>query len=211
MRPDFVARGVVFDEMSAQRAGDHQAAGLFYAAHGHAGVRGFDQHRDAARLELRHERVGDLAGQALLNLQAQREALDQARQLAQAHDLAFGQIGNVRLPHERQHVVFAHRIEGDVFEDHDFVVIFVERRFEMFAGIVAVAAENFGVHARHARGRVEQAVAFRVLADSRENFFDRAFNAFLIHSLLALLTISACRKHPPVFLLYQRRRAGVRL
>src|SRR5205823_10722071 len=91
---------------SAQHAGgDHSAAGGLHATHLHAKVASLGHHADATRFQRGVERLCHLPGQLLLDLQAAREDLDQARDLAQAHDLPFGQIAHVDLAEEGQHVV----------------------------------------------------------------------------------------------------------
>ena len=51
--------------------------------------------------------VGDLAGEALLHLQAASEDIDEARDLAESDDLAVGDVGDVHLAEEGQQVVLA--------------------------------------------------------------------------------------------------------
>ena len=62
--------------------------GLADAAHRHAQVLGLDHDDHPARLELAHQRVGDLGGQPLLHLRAPGVDVDQPGQLGQAGDPA---------------------------------------------------------------------------------------------------------------------------
>src|SRR5213593_2758540 len=62
------ARARVFAEAAADGGGDCDCAGLLHAADGHAGVLGLHDDHYADRLESVEECVGDLGGQALLDL-----------------------------------------------------------------------------------------------------------------------------------------------
>ncbi len=66
--------------------------------------------------------LGNLRGETFLNLQAARENLDQPRNFAQADDFAIGDVGDVNLAEERQHVVLAEAEHLDVFDDDHFVI-----------------------------------------------------------------------------------------
>src|SRR5687768_13207144 len=83
---DFRARRRVLFENAAQRAGDHRAAVFLRAADGHAGMDRFDDARCAHRVELFHQRVGDLSCQPLLHLRSAGVAFDESGELAQADD-----------------------------------------------------------------------------------------------------------------------------
>ena len=61
-----------------------------HAAGGHAGVAGFNHHRHALGLKMLPDGVGDLRGQPLLHLQPSREAVQHARELADADDVVAG-------------------------------------------------------------------------------------------------------------------------
>src|SRR2546430_6729406 len=56
---------------------------LFHSAHLHAEMAGFDNHADTLRSDFFLDGLGDLAGKALLNLQAAREHVDHAGDLAE--------------------------------------------------------------------------------------------------------------------------------
>ena len=115
-------------EGAAHRAGDGEGVLLGDPAHHHAQVDRLDHHRDALGLEHALERLRDLRGETLLHLQAPAEHLDQARDLREPHHLALRQVGDVRAPEERQHVVLAEAVEVDVLHDHHLVVADVEER-----------------------------------------------------------------------------------
>ena len=109
---------------------------------------------------------GDLLRQPLLNLQAAREHVHDARNFAEADHLLVRQIGHVNLAEERQHVMLAHAEELDVLHDHDLVVFHVEeravddfvddRRSSRWSGNVSAFSARSGVRIK--------AFAFRIFA-----------------------------------------------
>jgi hypothetical protein len=85
-------------------------------------VAGLDDDRDAARLQHVVDRVGDLRRQLLLDLQPARIGIHDPRKLADADDAPVRQIGDVRAPDDRHHVVLAMAFHPDVAEQNDLVV-----------------------------------------------------------------------------------------
>jgi hypothetical protein len=75
---------------------------LFDAAHHHAEVAGFADHADALGLQHFVMRFGHLVRQALLQLQAAREHVHDARDFAQPDHFILRQIGHVHGAEERQ-------------------------------------------------------------------------------------------------------------
>src|SRR5437764_367341 len=71
--------------------------------------------------------LGDLAGHALLHLQATRKHIDHASNLAEPQNTLLRKIGHVSLPEEWQQVMFAEAEELDVLHDDHFVVGHAER------------------------------------------------------------------------------------
>src|SRR5256885_3055738 len=78
---EFIARLAVVAERAAQRAGDGLGVLLLYAAHHHAQVIRLDHDADARRLEDAAERIGNLIGEPLLDLEPPRKDLDDAGNL----------------------------------------------------------------------------------------------------------------------------------
>src|SRR5207248_4034645 len=98
------------------------------APHHHAQVVRLDHHAHPARVEHLHQRVRHLVGEALLDLQAAREHLDDAWNLREADQAAVGQVRDVRPPEERQQVVLAQRVDLDVADaDQVLVPLAVQR------------------------------------------------------------------------------------
>jgi hypothetical protein len=96
------------------------------AAHHHAQMARLDDDAHALRIDGFLNGVGDLAGEPLLHLQAASKHFNEARDLAEADHLAFGDVGDVDFAEKGQHVVFAEREHLDVFHDDHLVVVDVE-------------------------------------------------------------------------------------
>ena len=127
---------------------------------------GFDDDDDALRIQDLGDSVGDLRGQTLLDLGAPRIALDEARELRQAgDDAAARNVAHMRAPVEGQEVVFAHRVEGDVAHEDEFIGARVELRTQMLTGVLEQAGAHFAPRACHAVGRADQAFTLGVFAD----------------------------------------------
>ena len=103
----------------------------------HAQVLGLHHDAHPARREVGLQPVRHLLGQALLDLRAAREHLDDPRQLGQAEDAFPGQVPDVRHPDERQQVVLAHRLHRDGPGQHQLVVR--PRRWGTWSGRTAAA------------------------------------------------------------------------
>src|SRR5947209_4406367 len=167
------ARARVFAEAAAYGRGDGDRAGLLHAANGHAGVLGLHDDHHADRLESVEERVGNLGGQALLNLQAPRESLDQPRQLRQPDDAPrLRDVCDVALADEGREMVLAERGEADVFDDDHLVVLVARKRPDVLARVFAHPRRQLGVHLRHTPRSPLQAGAPRVFAYAFEDEAD---------------------------------------
>ena len=127
---------------------------------------GLDHHADAFGGEGVHDGGGHLVGEPLLDLEAAGEEVDDPRELADAEHLAFGDIANVALSKEGQHVVLAQAVELDVADD-DHVVVFdgedgiVDDLLQILS--IALGQELHGLGG--AVGGVDQPLAGGVLSD----------------------------------------------
>ncbi len=109
------------------------------------------------RPDLLAERLGDLVGQPFLHLQAAREDLDEARDLAQPDDAALRDVGDVASAEERQQVMLAETVEVDVLDDHHLVIIDGEERVvEDGVDVGGVTAGQETKRLLHSLRRVEQ-------------------------------------------------------
>src|SRR3981189_2323501 len=93
------------------------------ATHHHAQMPGLDDNADALRFDRVLDRLRNLRGQPLLDLQAARERFDETRYFAQTDDFSVWDIGHVQLAKKRQKMVLAQAEHFDVFYDHHLVVI----------------------------------------------------------------------------------------
>src|ERR1700757_3081459 len=109
-------------EAAQHRAGNGRGVLLFYAAHHHAEMARFDDHAHALRFDDLLDGLGDLRGEALLNLEAAREKFDEARNLAESNHAALGDVGDVHLAEKWQQMVLAQTEHLDVFDDHHLIV-----------------------------------------------------------------------------------------
>ena len=118
-----------------------------------------------------NQSIGNLRGKTLLHLRAASIHLDQASQLGNTTDLArFGrQICNMRLTEKRHQVMLAHGKERDVVNDYHFIMVLVEKRFEMNGRVLMQASKAFFVHTGHARRGFKQPFAVRVFANAFQN------------------------------------------
>ena len=143
-----------------------------------------DDDADAFGARLGHDGVRDLLGHPLLDLEAAREHVDDARELGDAEDLPHRDVADGALAVERQQVMLAERVELDVLEDHH--VIGVAREI----GVVDDRLELLTVAARQERHRLGDAVrrllqslAFGILAELDDDLTDEFGNLLLVRFL----------------------------
>ena len=109
--------------------------------------------------------VLNLLREPLLHLQAVAENVYHTGYLAQAGDVAIGNIGHMGLAVERQHVVLAKREEVDILHDHHLVVALLEKGVgEHFVGILRVAARQYLHGLGHTHGGLLKTLPLGVFA-----------------------------------------------
>src|ERR671914_550554 len=157
----------VIPEVAADRGRDGFRPRLSYAAPRHAQVLGLDHDDDAARLEGRHQRVGDLAGHPLLHLRPPGVDVHQPGELGQPGDMPLfvGRVPHMRHAVERHQVMLTDRVDLDVLDQDHLVVIGVEHGVQDVRGPLSHPGELFGVRARHPGRGVDESVAIGVLPD----------------------------------------------
>jgi hypothetical protein len=169
--------GFFFLAETAEHRGRHGGGVLLLdSAHHHAQVAGFDDNADALGFDYFLDGFGDLGGEALLNLQAAREELDEARDFAEADNTSVGDVGNVDFAEEREQVMLAETEHLDIFHDHHFVVGDGEEgAFEEGLGIFLVSlGEEFHGFVDALRGGGET-FAVGIFAEADEGFADEVF------------------------------------
>src|SRR5947207_15450649 len=126
----------------------------------------FDDDRDATRLNLLVDRLGDLRGQALLNLQPASIHVDQPRNLAQADHPAVRDIPDMTLAEKREQMMLAQAEQLDIPDDDHFVIRNIEERFvQDVIRIHPVTARKKTECTIDPCGSVLETVACGVLAD----------------------------------------------
>ena len=137
---ELLAGVFVFQESAGEFRGCRDGVLFLDTSHTHAEVLGFDDDGHAHRVQDLLQTVFDLGGQSFLQLQAAGEAFYHAWDLTQSDNGAVGDVADVGLAKERQHVVFAQRIDLDVlYNDNLFVVLMKKSAFQDFLGVLAVA------------------------------------------------------------------------
>jgi len=119
---ELAARGRVFQENPRQLARRRPRMWLAYAAVAHTEVSRLNNHRDAQRLEMLLNAVGDLCGQLLLHLESLGKDLHNFRQFRETDNASARDVGNVCLADKRNHVMFAVAVNVDSCEQHHLVV-----------------------------------------------------------------------------------------
>ena len=87
-----------------------------------------DDDDDAEGIECLLDTVLDLRRQALLYLQATSEDIDDAGELREPRDVAVGDIPDVDLTEEGQHVMLTERVEVDILDDNHLAILLAEHR-----------------------------------------------------------------------------------
>ena len=110
----FLPQLLIVAEAAEHAAGDKVAVRLVHAARGHAVMRRFDDDADTAWLEYVVDRVSDLRGQPLLNLQPLGIDFDHPGELADTDHAAAGDVCHPRPPKDRGHVMLAMALEAEL-------------------------------------------------------------------------------------------------
>ena len=129
-----------------------------------------DDHAYALGVDGSHEGGGDLLRQPLLHLEPTRVAVHQTGQLAHAVHLVPGDVPDVALAEEGEHVVLAHAVEFDVPHNDHMVALFLEDRAPQDrGGVLLVALHEIIVCLFHARRGLDEPFAVAVFADGGED------------------------------------------
>ena len=141
--------------------------------------------------DLRHD-IRDIPSDLLLQLEPSSHHVAYARDLGEADDFAFGDIGHRRLHiiHER-HVVLTVGKHVDVLHHDDpsgFVRMQLKSLLEGLAEhlrdlmvCIVHALKDFRVHLRHTLGRIFQSFSVRVVSERCQNTPDMFFYCSLVY------------------------------
>ncbi|GAA3164208.1 hypothetical protein GCM10020255_048870 [Rhodococcus baikonurensis] len=115
---------------------------------------GFDDDDGSTGVELAHQSIRDLTGQAFLNLRTLGVQIDDTRELRQTGDLArlSGDVANVGDAVEGHQVVLARREHRNVSHEHQFLVALVESCVQRVVGLGVQTREDLLVRARNPGG-----------------------------------------------------------
>ncbi len=142
-----------------------------------AAVTRLDPHDHAVRIERRHERIGDLLTEPLLQLWATTRRLDDANDTAEAGEQFAGGDEDVDDAVERHEVVLAHRSERDSEHAHELtgvgLILETDRVSEGRGGIAVEICEQVEEQICEARRRADETRAVHVLAERIEQLAHR--------------------------------------
>src|SRR5229473_3689660 len=169
-REKLVASLLIVTEGPEHGASHGRTVLLLHAAHLHTQMASFDDYADALRSDFFLDGLRDLAGHALLNLQAARKHIDHASDLAEPQNPLVRQIGHMGLAEERQQMVFAETEEFDVLHDDHLVVGHAERRaIQYMIQVQVVTAGQILESFLETLRRLAQPFAIRVLSDDLDD------------------------------------------
>ena len=162
---------------------------LLHPAHLHAEVPRLDHHHHAEWVERFLDAVLDLPREPLLYLQAAREDVYNASQLAQSGDMPIGNVGDVYLAEEGEHMMLAEGVKLDVLHDHHLAVVVLKGgSTEHRLGILMVASGECLERLGDAYRRLLEAIAVGVLTQLGEDLTGELSQS--VGSLLQFLRIN---------------------
>ena len=140
----------------------------------------FDHHSHALGFQIVPDRLRHLGGQAFLDLQAPGIAVQHARQFGYPDHPVRRQVGNRGRPRDRGHMVFAMRLERDIFQQHDFIVTahFLKGSRKVNAWIFIIALAIFAPGAGNALRRILESLAVGIVSSPADQVANRFLNLF---------------------------------
>ena len=141
-----------------------------------------DHDDGAARIQLAHQRVGDLRGQPFLHLRAFGIQIDKPRDLRKPGDPAVlaWDVPDVRHPVERNKVVLAGGVQRNLLDQHHFVVLLVKGGVQHGIRIGVQPGEHLLVRPSDPRRGLLQPVPVGIFPDRNQQFTHRRFGARLV-------------------------------
>ena len=161
---------------AVERSGEVRRYGqrvlLLHAAHLHAQVLRLNHNHHSQRVQRALDTILDLGSQSLLYLQSAGKNVHHACNLAQSCYASVGDVRHVCLAEERQHVVFAQRVELDIFYHHHLLVIFLKQcRPKYGFGVFFVSFGQELQRLAYTVRRALQSFAFGIFAQQAERRF----------------------------------------
>src|SRR4051812_40019070 len=176
-----------------ERRGHRARAGLRGAAQGHAGVLGLEHHADTLRRQLALEPVRHLRREPLLDLEVAGEVVDHASELREPDDPVARDVAHVRDAHERQQMVLAERVERDVADEHELVVVAVVREG---GGVERLGGQELGVSGGHPARRLAEALVAEIGAERLEQVAGGALDRGLVEPGERFYGVEGCVHAP---------------
>src|SRR6266576_1579781 len=143
---------------------------LLDAAHHHAEMPRLDHHANSLRFDRLLDRLGNLSGQPLLNLEPPRENLNQPRNLAETNDFSIRNISHVYLAEEWQHVVLTQAEHLYILYDHHLVIRNGEQSLaQQSLGIFFVSPREKLIRLLDSLRRADESLAIRILTEANKH------------------------------------------
>ncbi|SIN41588.1 Uncharacterised protein [Mycobacteroides abscessus subsp. abscessus] len=152
---------------------------------------GFHHDDHSARLELAHQRVGDLRCQTLLHLRSFRVKVNQASDFREPRDAAVlaGDVSDMCDAVERHQVMFTRRVHRYRLHQHQLVMLLVEGGVQHGIRIGVEPGENLLVRTRDAGRCIRQAMPIRVFTHRIEQFTDRGLGTCLVEDVTGRMAV----------------------
>jgi hypothetical protein len=136
------------------------------------------------------EGVGHLGGEALLKPGTTRVTFHDPGQLREPHHLAVRYVPDVGFADQRQQMMLAGRVEGDVPDVDHLVVVLLKIDGQLLDGIHAQPGEQELVGPRDPRGRVSRAYPVGILPHGDQYLADGPLDAGQIYPVLGRIPLS---------------------
>ena len=127
------------------------------------------------------DRMGNLFGQAFLNLKAARVHIDQPGDLAQAEYPAVRNVPDMTAPEKREHMMFAQAVDLDIpHDDHAFGLLFETGVIDERVRIGPKARGQENQRFRNPEGGAEQAFAVGIFSELDQQLTNQVLEFFRV-------------------------------
>src|SRR4051812_29066503 len=126
---------------------------------------GFDNHDRAGGAQPTVDGVGDLRGEALLELWPPGVAVDHPRELRKSSHPSTWDVPYMRLAGEREEMMFTHTRNRQITDEDKVSRLFDKASLEVTGGIFEEAGEELRVSLGDTLGSLGEALPIRFLAD----------------------------------------------
>ena len=177
----FLARLGLLEE-AGEVGGRGEGVLLFDPSHLHTHVLRLDDDHDSEGVERPLDAIFYLHREPFLYLQAAGKDVHDARNLAQAGDILFGDVRDMSLAEERQHVVLAEGKEVDILDNDHLLIIFLLEHggAEDGLGVFAVAFCQKLHRFSYSQRGFQQSLALGVFSQEGKDVSIMAGEGFLV-------------------------------